>query len=554
MKTSCKNLIRDALKKAPQKALDVDTLRDSVVKSLVEAGKSRKKAAKIFAEKLALPIFRQEGSTVKLAKSNATPEPEAKASSKRKGGEEAAPSAKKPKGTDPPPAGLAASPVLMMAPAAAAKFCEQHRIEMTGVGAAAFRPVASFADAGFSPAVLRACAAFDKPTPIQAACWPVIMARRDVVGVAETGSGKTLAFFLPAMMHCASPPPHGASGEARVLVLAPTRELAMQSDAVCRDAGAHMGLTSVCIYGGVPKGPQRGALRAGVKVLVATPGRLLDLVNEGACVLHGTTYLVLDEADRMLDMGFEKDVRAIIAMTHRERMTVMFTATWPESIRNLAAEFLHADFVRINVGAETLSANHRVTQEVEVVDQSQKESRLPQLLQKYHASRSNRVLVFALYKNEAARVEQTLIRKGYKCIAIHGDMSQPARTQALEQFKDGSCPLMVATDVAARGLDIPDVEVVINYTFPLTIEDYIHRIGRTGRGGKTGVSHTLFTSFDKAHAGALQNVLREAKQKVPEDLLKFGSSVKKKEHKMYGSFAGDSEKPMKAATKIVFDD
>jgi len=258
----------------------------------------------------------------------------------------------------------------------------------------------------------------------------------------------------------------------------------------------------------------------------------------------------------MLDMGFEKDVRAIIAMTSDARKTVMFTATWPDSIRALASEFLNKDYVRINVGADVLTANHRVTQEVEVLEPNDKEGKLPLLLQKYHDSkkRANRILVFALYKNEAARLETTLSRKGYKCVGIHGDMTQPARTQALQQFKDGTCPLLVATDVAARGLDIPDVEVVINYTFPLTIEDYIHRIGRTGRGGKHGISHTLFTSFDKANAGALQNVLREASQPVPESLLKFGSSVKKKEHKMYGNFSGDATLPMKAATKIVFGD
>jgi len=170
-------------------------------------------------------------------------------------------------------------------------------------------------------------------------------------------------------------------------------------------------------------------------------------------------------------------------------------------------------------------------------------------------SLSDRVLVFCLYKKEAARVEQDIQRAGYSAIGIHGDMTQAARTQALQQFKEGSVPLLVATDVAARGLDIPDVEVVINYTFPLTIEDYIHRIGRTGRGGKTGISHTLFTGnpqFEKPLAGALQNVLREAGQEVPDALLKFGSAVKKKEHKMYGAFAS-SGAPMKAATKIVFD-
>jgi len=256
----------------------------------------------------------------------------------------------------------------------------------------------------------------------------------------------------------------------------------------------------------------------------------------------------------MLDMGFEKDVRAIIGLTSPRRRTLMFTATWPDSVSALASEFLTAP-IRINVGSTELAANVRVTQTVEVLEEAQKPRRLPQLLQKYHSTRTNRCLIFALYKKEAARVEQDVQRAGYSCIAIHGDMTQAARTHALEQFKTGQTPLLIATDVAARGLDIPDVEVVINYTFPLTIEDYIHRIGRTGRGGKTGISHTLFTGspqFEKPLAGALQNVLREAGQPVPDELLKFGSSVKKKEHKMYGAFSGGGA-PMKSATKIVFD-
>ena len=414
-------------------------------------------------------------------------------------------------------------------------------------------PVATFADAGFS-ATVRATTKFAKPTPIQSQCWPIMMAQRDVIGVAETGSGKTLAFFLPAMMHhAAHPMPAAKKGTGpSILVLAPTRELAMQSEDVCRAAGAEAGIASICIYGGVPKGPQRQAIRDGAAAVVATPGRLLDLHNEGGVSLSGVTYLVLDEADRMLDMGFEKDVRAIISLTDPARRTAMFTATWPEAVRSLASEFLTAP-VRVNVGSKELAANKRVTQTVEVIEEARKPARLVQLLKQYH-DRKNRVLVFALYKKEAARLEQDIKRAGYDGIAIHGDMTQNARTAALEQFKAGTTPLLVATDVAARGLDIPDVEVVINYTFPLTIEDYIHRIGRTGRGGKTGISYTLFTGnpqFEKPLAGALQNVLREANQPVPDALLKFGSAVKKKEHSMYGAFSGGGA-PMKAATKITF--
>ena len=540
-----KGLLLKALKKAPG-GIEQDTLTATVVASLVKAGKKERKAQKVVAAKLLLPCFTRRGTLVSIA---APADAEAESSSKKRKSE-ASPSgatseaaqakkAKKKAAVSAPAAaegdgggGASLGKVRMLDASTAAAFRAEHRIEVTGEGAAQFLPVATFADAGFSPTVLRACAAFQKPTPIQSECWPVLMAGRDVVGVAETGSGKTLGFFLPAMMHLASSSERRSAGP-RVLILAPTRELAMQTEVVCRSAGAEGGLQSICIYGGVPKPPQIKAIRDGATVVVATPGRLLDLQQEGSVDLGGVSYLVLDEADRMLDMGFEKDVRAIIELTRpgAERRTAMFTATWPETVRELASEFLSRP-VRVNVGSQELAANTRVAQTVEVIDADRKPARLLQLLAKYHASRQNRVLVFALYKKEAARVEQDIVRAGYKGIAIHGDMTQAARSHALQQFKDGTIPLLVATDVAARGLDIPDVEAVINYAFPLTIEDYIHRIGRTGRGGKTGLSHTLFTNFDKPNAGALQNVLREAGQEVPDALLRFGSAVKKKEHKV----------------------
>jgi ATP-dependent RNA helicase DBP3 len=243
----------------------------------------------------------------------------------------------------------------------------------------------------------------------------------------------------------------------------------------------------------------------------------------------------------------------------------MFSATWPAAIQNIAMEYM-IDPVRIYVGFEaivgsngenaiddSLCANKRVAQTVEVIDDRARESRLRQLLEQYHGNkRDNRVLVFALYKKEAERLEYSLRRDGWKCSSIHGNKNQAARTAALAEFKDGSCPLLIATDVAARGLDIPNVEVVLNYTFPLTIEDYVHRIGRTGRAGKKGISHTFFQPGDKSHAGELQQVMKQAGQEVPEALMKFGSTIKKKEHKLYGNF-GPSSGPMKTAVKIRFD-
>lgn len=276
-------------------------------------------------------------------------------------------------------------------------------------------------------------------------------------------------------------------------------------------------------------------------------------MNEGCCDLSQVSYLVLDEADRMLDQGFERDVRAIIAATHPQRQTCLFSATWPESIRALAHEFLKSP-IRVTVGSEDLAAGTRITQIVEVVEDQVREGRLKKLLEKYHSSRKNRVLIFVLYKKEAARIESNLQRQGWKATSIHGDKSQDMRTKALEQFKSAEIPLLVATDVAARGLDIPNVDHVINYSFPLTIEDYVHRIGRTGRAGREGTSHTFFQPVDKARAGELVNVLKEANQVVPEEMNQFDLNVKRKEHKLYGNF-GPKEHlgPMKKATKITFD-
>jgi ATP-dependent RNA helicase DBP3 len=411
-----------------------------------------------------------------------------------------------------------------------------------------FAPVLSFAESGMPANVMKACEGFEKPTPIQAQSWPVALSGRDMIGIASTGSGKTLAFTLPGFVHVLNKNLNSKTSKKSVisiLVLSPTRELATQIHEVASEAGKSCDMQSACLYGGMPKDVQRKQLSKS-SMIVATPGRLLDMVNDGSCDLSRVQYLVLDEADRMLDMGFEKDVRQILSLVPTERQTLMFSATWPVAIQSLAHEFLKTP-VRVIVGSTNLAASHTVTQVVEVVDPKDKESRLHSLLCNYHKSRKNRVLVFCLYKKEAARVETFLARKGWNVVAIHGDMSQADRNKAFQAFRDGQTPLLVATDVAARGLDIPDVEYVINLTFPLTIEDYVHRIGRTGRAGKSGIAHTLFTAQDKPHSGALINILNETGQTVPEDLMKFGTGVKRKEHKMYGNhFRAEGEVSKKA--------
>lgn len=460
-------------------------------------------------------------------------------------------------------------PINVNSSAEAESFRSEHGIQVfPEEDAATFAPITSFSN--LYPKLEKDCPylldylkkkAFTTPSPIQAQCWPPLLAGRDVIGIASTGSGKTLAFLIPAMLKIAKRGKFllskGSTPTPRVLIVSPTRELAAQSHDVAVEIG---GPLSVCIYGGVPKHSQKQELRNGADIVVATPGRLLDLIEEGALNLSAVTVLVLDEADRMLDEGFEPVIRKIISSCPvtgpgpNDRQTVMFSATWPEEIRELAASFMSPNSVRVVVGSTELSANHRVTQIVECIESFDKNKRLFALLDSYHKSRTNKLLIFVLYKREAVTLLSVLQGRGLKVTAIHGDRSQQERTAALETFKTGENPLLIATDVAARGLDIPKVEYVINYSFPLTVEDYVHRIGRTGRGGATGISHTFFCDSDKTLAGALVAVLQEAGQAVPQEIFKYSMVTKKKTSKLYGDFGPKAELAGKKATKITFDD
>ncbi|XP_072963533.1 DEAD-box ATP-dependent RNA helicase 5 [Typha angustifolia] len=417
-----------------------------------------------------------------------------------------------------------------------------------------YAALGSFAESRLPAEVLDCCKSFSKPSPIQAHAWPYLLDGRDFIGIAATGSGKTIAFGVPALMHILKKSNKKASKKAvpRCLVLSPTRELAQQIAEVLSEAGSACGIKSVCLYGGTSKGPQISSLKSGVDIVIGTPGRMKDLIEMGICNLNEVSFVVLDEADRMLDMGFEPEVRSILSQTCSVRQMVMFSATWPLAVHLLAQEFMDPNPVKVVIGSEDLAANHDVMQIVEVLDDRARDSRLVTLLEKYHQSQRNRVLVFVLYKKEAARVETMLQRRGWKVVSVHGDKAQHDRTKSLSLFKEGTCPLMIATDVASRGLDIPDVEVVINYSFPLTTEDYVHRIGRTGRAGKKGVAHTFFTQENKGLAGELVNVLREAGQTVPASLTKFGTHVKKKESKLYGAHFKEITADAPKSTKITF--
>ncbi|KAG8676757.1 RNA-dependent ATPase [Fusarium poae] len=401
---------------------------------------------------------------------------------------------------------------------------------------------------------------YKAPTPIQSASWPFTLSGRDVIGVAETGSGKTMAFALPCV-EAISAIKHK---HTKAVVVSPTRELAMQTYEQMASVAALNRMKCVCLYGGASKDDQRNLLNRGADIIVATPGRLKDFMSDGTVDLSHAAFAVLDEADRMLDKGFEEDIKMILSACppREKRQTLMFTATWPQSVQTLASTFMVSP-VKIAIGsggketaggAVELQANARISQTVEVVEPRGKEFRLLEILKEHQqgSKKNDRILVFCLYKKEATRIENFLSRKGIRVGGIHGDLRQEQRTRSLEAFKSGQTPVLVATDVAARGLDIPEVKLVINVTFPLTIEDYVHRIGRTGRAGKTGQAITFFTVEDKSHSGSLVNILRGANQPVPDDLLKFGTTVKKKAHDMYGAFFKDVDMNAKS-TKITFD-
>lgn len=363
-------------------------------------------------------------------------------------------------------------------------FVAEHQLTIEDPLKDSYRPITSFKYLPVKDESDRApFAKFSSPTPIQASCWPYLLASRDVVGVAETGSGKTLAFGVPCIRHIE----RLSKKERRNInacIVSPTRELAVQIYDQLSALAASSGLKATCVYGGTQKDVQRASI-PGTNILVATPGRLNDFIQDGTISLSAVTYLVLDEADRMLDKGFEDDVRKIISQTSPAasgRQTLMFTATWPPSVRDLASTFMRNP-VKVTIGDNAsgeLRANTRIEQTVEVIADHEKQPRLIEILKTHQSGsqRNDRILVFCLYKKEATRIEEFIRRRGFNVAGIHGDMNQAKRMESLEAFKAGRVPLLVATDVAARGLDIPAVKVVVNVTFPLTVEDYVHRIGR----------------------------------------------------------------------------
>jgi ATP-dependent RNA helicase RhlE len=346
------------------------------------------------------------------------------------------------------------------------------------------------------------------PTPVQAEAIPLVLAGRDLLAAAQTGTGKTAAFVLPILDRLrahANTSFSPARHPVRVLILVPTRELAMQVDESVRTYGRTVPLRSTVVYGGIPIEPQIKALRAGVEILVATPGRLLDHVGQRTVNLSQVEILVLDEADRMLDMGFLPDIRRILELLPSRRQNLLFSATFSQDIRDLSGSLLR-DPATVEVMARNTAAE-AVRQLVYPVDRDRKEALLAHLIRRDDL---RQILVFTRTKLAASRLATRLDREGLDAVAIHSDRSQPERTRALEGFKSGEIRVLVATDVAARGLDIEDLPVVVNFELPWNPQDYIHRIGRTGRAGATGEAISLVCIDETDLLRGIQKMLRHA--------------------------------------------
>jgi ATP-dependent RNA helicase RhlE len=370
--------------------------------------------------------------------------------------------------------------------------------------------VMSFAELTLSDALLRAVReeGYELATPIQIQAIPPVLAGRDVLGCAQTGTGKTAAFALPTLQRLSTgcQPGRQRGRPVRALVLAPTRELASQIGESFRAYGRFTGLRHTVIYGGVGQMPQVRALQHGVDVLVATPGRLLDLMNQGHVNLSQVEVLILDEADQMLDMGFIHDLRRIVARVPRQRQTLLFSATMPEEIRRLADQWL-SDPVEVRVAPQATPAE-RVAQSVYFVEKPAKSKLLAQYLREQGAQRT---LVFTRTKHGADKLVKALTQHGFRAAAIHGNKSQSARQQVLAQFKGQHPPVLVATDIASRGLDIDAVSHVVNYDLPMTPEIYVHRIGRTARAGAEGTAITL---CDREERSMLREIERLTRQRL----------------------------------------
>jgi ATP-dependent RNA helicase RhlE len=376
----------------------------------------------------------------------------------------------------------------------------------------------SFAELGLSPELLRAVqdAGYDSPTPIQREAIPLALKGRDLMGLAQTGTGKTAAFVLPTIQLLS-----GGPKRLRALVLVPTRELAVQVHASVEKYGVHSGIEAADIYGGVAIGPQEKALRRGVDFVVATPGRLIDHLERQNVVFDDLEILILDEADRMLDMGFAPQINRIVREIPPYRQTMLFSATMPPEVEALARKYLRKPVV-VQVGRRSQAVN-TVTHAVYPVPRSRKTSLLLHLLENEVALDS--VLIFMRTKHGADKLLGELRQAGVQAEAMHGDRSQAERTRALERFKSGETRVLVATDIAQRGLDIAGISHVVNYDVPQQAEDYVHRIGRTGRAAATGDAYTFMSPDEISMVRLVESVLGQPIPRISVPGYDFGSGA-----------------------------
>ncbi len=365
----------------------------------------------------------------------------------------------------------------------------------------------TFDELGLAEPLLRAISTenYTEPTPIQAQAIPYLLEGRDLLGIAQTGTGKTAAFALPILQRLSANPVPRKRGAVRALVLTPTRELAVQIVENFRSYGRHLGLRSAVIFGGVGQAPQVDNLARGLDVLIATPGRLLDLMNQRHADLRDLSILVLDEADRMLDMGFIHDVKKIIATLPKERQTLFFSATMPNDVERLAQSILKEP-VRVEVTPPSTTVE-RIDQRVYFVDAGNKNALLADLLKDHTVERA---LVFTRTKHGADRVVKHIERIGVGTQAIHGNKSQNARQRALNDFRDGKTRVLVATDIAARGIDVDGITHVINFEIPNVPETYVHRIGRTARAGRDGIALSFCDKSEKSYLRDIERLTRKA--------------------------------------------
>lgn len=369
----------------------------------------------------------------------------------------------------------------------------------------------SFKDFNLLPELLRALTdkGYVEPTTIQRQAIPIVLAGGDLMGGSQTGTGKTAGFTLPILHNLMKR--HGGKGAVRALILTPTRELAAQVEESVRVYGKYLPLRSTALFGGVNIGPQIGKLRRGVDIVVATPGRLLDLVNQRAVDLSQVEVVVLDEADRMLDMGFIVDIRKILALLPKKRQSLLFSATFSFEVKKLADDLLTAPKL-VEVERESLTAS-KVSQVIHPVDNSRKRELLSHLIR---SQEWKQVLVFTRTKHGANKLSTQLEDDGISTVAIHGNKTQGQRSKALADFKKGKVQVMVATDIAARGLDIDHLPHVVNYDLPMMAEDYVHRIGRTGRAGREGCAVSL-VSIDEHKL--LRGIERLLKRKIDQEVV-----------------------------------